>query len=358
MKKCKVILCTLVMSLFFCSGVYSQPLPGSYDSRNGDFNAGAWSETLYGGSEGAPGNEITSGATGYYQFQGARLDNAVLLGSPTTENRFYEYRTVYKGGELTLYNNSSAHPLAGWYNPGDEDGASVINLENTIVITKKYVDTEGSLTGDIEFALMVVDAKFKDYPGYTASVTAKYDKAKPIPVAGSDPLTYGDVLTWTIIAIQGPPVVYVPVDIKPGSCPNPVNVKSRGVLPVAILGTAEFHVNQIDPASIRLNGVSPLRWRSEDVAAPFEPFVGKEGAYACTENGPDGYMDLGLKFDTQDFVKSLGSVNNRATIVVGLSGMLRDGTQIQGEDVIIILQNGNKSDSVSNGNGNTNNKNR
>ena len=28
----------------------------------------------------------------------------------------------------------------------------------------------------------------------------------------------------------------ITVDIKPGSCPNPLNLKSNGVLPVAILG--------------------------------------------------------------------------------------------------------------------------
>ena len=54
--------------------------------------------------------------------------------------------------------------------------------------------------------------------------------------------------------------IEVPVDIKPTSCPNPLNPKSNGVVPVAILGTADFDVSQIDPASILLEGVAPLRW--------------------------------------------------------------------------------------------------
>ena len=41
----------------------------------------------------------------------------------------------------------------------------------------------------------------------------------------------------------------VPVDIKPGSCPNPLNVKSRGILPAAILGSADFDIEQIDTAT-------------------------------------------------------------------------------------------------------------
>jgi hypothetical protein len=50
----------------------------------------------------------------------------------------------------------------------------------------------------------------------------------------------------------------VPINIKPGSCPNPLNVKNKGVLPVAILGMEEFDVPMIDVASIRLEGVAPM----------------------------------------------------------------------------------------------------
>ncbi len=57
-------------------------------------------------------------------------------------------------------------------------------------------------------------------------------------------------------------------DIKPGSCPNPLNVKSNGVLPVAILGTATFDVNDIDVSTLEINGVSPIKSSIEDVAAP------------------------------------------------------------------------------------------
>lgn len=68
----------------------------------------------------------------------------------------------------------------------------------------------------------------------------------------------------------------VDVDIKPGSCPNPLNLKSKGVLPVAVLGTEEFDVTTIDPLSILLSreeveeGVAPIRSDYEDVATPFE----------------------------------------------------------------------------------------
>jgi len=100
-----------------------------------------------------------------------------------------------------------------------------------------------------------------------------------------------------------PPVF---VDIKPGSCPNPLNLKSKEVLPVAILGTEDFDVTKIDPRTIILSqegieeGVAPIRWNLEDVATPFEGEL-----CDCPDLNGDGYLDLTLKFNTQELVEAL-----------------------------------------------------
>lgn len=330
MKRIGAVFLTFIVLLFFCGSAQSQPKTGTYKSPD-EFVAGKWTEILYGGAEGAPGNEIQAEGKGYYLFENAILNDVILLGLPTTDQPFFEYRTVYKGGTLTLYNK----PEAGWYNEEDAlDAAYVVDLSNTIVVTKKYVDND---TGKIEFSLFVVDAKFKDYHGYSACVTARFDKGTPDPVADLGTPAYGGNLSWAIISVKGPEYVTVPVDIKPGSCPNPVNVVSKGVLPVAVLGTEDFDVTQIDPATIRLNGVVPLRWAFEDVGTPYLPFASKCGGYACNNKGSDGYLDLSLKFDTQAFVASLGPVEDREPVIVPLKGFLKDGTAFQGEDVIIIL---------------------
>ena len=133
----------------------------------------------------------------------------------------------------------------------------------------------------------------------------------------------------------------VSVDIKPQSCPNPLNTKSKGVLPVAVLGTASLDVGVVDPESLFLEGVAPLRWAYEDVATPFEPFLGKEDCGEdCNTEGPDGYMDLTLKFDTQEVVEVLGDVIDRENRVLTLSGELEDGTLIGGNDCVVILARG------------------
>ena len=150
------------------------------------------------------------------------------------------------------------------------------------------------------------------------------------------------------VTIEVISTVEVPVDIKPTSCPNPINTKSQGVLPVAILGTAEFDVTQVDPGSVYLVNPAlppdvvalPLRWSYEDVATPYEPYLGKLGIYDCNTLGPDGYLDLTLKFDTQAVVPILGVVTDGQAVVLQLRGNLKEefgGTPIVGEDVVRVL---------------------
>jgi len=131
--------------------------------------------------------------------------------------------------------------------------------------------------------------------------------------------------------------VEVPVDIKPQSCPNPLNVNSQGVLPVAIVGTDSILVQDIDPDSITLQGVQPLRSELEDVATPFEPFVGKGDALDCTAEGPDGFVDLTFKFDTQAIVAAWDEPIDGEVIVLILEGQFKDETPLIGEDVVIII---------------------
>jgi hypothetical protein len=163
---------------------------------------------------------------------------------------------------------------------------------------------------------------------------------------------YSEILStaWALLTLEKAVPQFeipVPVDIKPTSCRNPLNTTEKGVLPVAVLGFEDFDVTTIDPASVRLlatdefEGVAPLRWAYEDVATPYEPFLGKEGAFACTEEGPDGYMDLTFKFKTQEVIAALGEVFDGDVLTIPLTGFLLEefgGTPIVGEDVIVILQ--------------------
>jgi len=142
-----------------------------------------------------------------------------------------------------------------------------------------------------------------------------------------------------LIASPALACLIVDIDIKPASCPNPLNLKNKGVLPVAFLGTEEFDVTTIDPATVILwrvgytGHVVPLRWAYEDVATPFEG-----EPCDCHVLGPDGYLDLILKFDVPELVATLeldDAVGQ--TIPLTLDGWLMDGvTHIRGEDCIRV----------------------
>ena len=148
------------------------------------------------------------------------------------------------------------------------------------------------------------------------------------------------------LAKFGRDIILAHLDIKPGSCPNPFNMniirkppkneksKKGGVLPVAILGTVDFDVTDIDITTVRLEGVAPLRHSYEDVAAPVVD--GQE--CECTTAGPDNHLDLVLKFRKFEIAAVLGeALPHAVTIPLTLTGQLIDGTPFAGSDCIKIV---------------------
>ena len=139
--------------------------------------------------------------------------------------------------------------------------------------------------------------------------------------------------------------VAVYVDIKPAGCPTPINVGSKGVLPVAVLGTADFDITAIDPTSITLEGVYPLRWAIEDVATPHQINVDECNIMDCNEEAGDGVDDLTLKFDTQEIYAAIAEVYDRECLILELTGNLKTafgGLPFKGGDVVSILKKGKK----------------
>ena len=62
-------------------------------------------------------------------------------------------------------------------------------------------------------------------------------------------------------------VLDVPIDIKPGSYPNSINPKSKGIIPVAILNENYFFPEWVIPESVRFgpSEAAPVHWAYEDV---------------------------------------------------------------------------------------------
>ncbi|MHC5074340.1 MAG: integrin alpha, partial [Planctomycetota bacterium] len=171
-----------------------------------------------------------------------------------------------------------------------------LNSDGTVKDHIKISETEGNFTGDLD-------------PGdsFGSSVCVLEDLNKDglsdivVGAHGDDDGGGGTGAVWILFLSR---LEYVDIDIKPGSCPNPLNVKSKGKLPVAILGSEDLDVYDVDVASVRLAGVEAIRSSYEDVAAP----VADPCDCNCTTEGPDGYLDLTLKFATEDIVDAIGEV--------------------------------------------------
>jgi hypothetical protein len=135
---------------------------------------------------------------------------------------------------------------------------------------------------------------------------------------------YGYGATHTVefrdIIVDGqltePPMAWCferPIDIKPGSDPNSINLKSKGAVPVAVLSTDGFDATIVDPATVTFAGADPLRWTVEDV----RPFDGKD--------------DLLFHFKTQEL--DLDETSTEAS----LTGHTFDGEFIWGTDAVNIV---------------------
>lgn len=125
------------------------------------------------------------------------------------------------------------------------------------------------------------------------------------------------------------------LDVRPGSCENPLNPRSRGVLPVTIVGNGIDSVDLIDPASIRLEGVEASHVRYGDWRT--------DTRNACTGDGPDGVLDLELKFETERVVAALDPGPEDAEVRVHLTGRLQTGEPFELSGMVRLVGTNGKS---------------
>lgn len=109
------------------------------------------------------------------------------------------------------------------------------------------------------------------------------------------------------------------MNIKPGSYPNSINLKSNGVVPVAIFGSATFDVRQIDSSTIKLANAS-VKLKGNG-----QPMISYEDI-----NG-DGFTDMVVYIVTGAL--QLTPLDVKAE----LDGFLLDGRKTKGSDSVRIV---------------------
>jgi uncharacterized repeat protein (TIGR01451 family) len=138
-------------------------------------------------------------------------------------------------------------------------------------------------------------------------------------------------------------LIPVYVDIRPGECPNRLRVESPFKIPVAILGTPDFDVRDIDVSTLMLTfegaagDVAPVGWSYNDVGTPFP---GND--CDCHDELGDGVEDLNLKFRIPDLVAiNLSSrVGDEVPLVITgktINGPLLGGEDIEGSDCVVVI---------------------
>lgn len=135
-------------------------------------------------------------------------------------------------------------------------------------------------------------------------------------VAGTGSLAYfSDTETSTDNTFTAWVPIGVQIDIKPGSDTNPINPDdSQGVIPVAILTTADFDAYDVDGDTVRFGpwGAWAKDWKLEDV-------------------DDDGDLDMLLHFRTQHTGLIAGDTEAK------LTGKTLDGTEIYGSDSVTTV---------------------
>lgn len=109
-------------------------------------------------------------------------------------------------------------------------------------------------------------------------------------------------------------LIEVEIDIKPGSFPNSINPDNEGVIPVAILTTADFNAVDVNPDTVR-----------------FGPSRAEASHWALEDVDKDGDIDMILHFNTQDTGIAAGVTQAE------LVGKTVDGTDIHGIDSVNIV---------------------
>jgi hypothetical protein len=250
---------------------------------------------------------------------------------------------ITNGGMLTVINSTiSGNTTEFGHGGGITSGGGTVQLQNTILALNTALNGTGgdclgavsslgnNLIGDpTNCTITLLPSDLTGDPGLDAFTdngtpgnghfpllpdSAAIDAGNDAACPSTDQLGEPRVGPCDIGAIEfQPAVLTVVIDIKPGSDPAPINPKSKGKIPVAILTTDTFDATTVDPTTVRFG-------RSGTEATSVQS--------ALEDVDGDGTLDMILHFNTQDTGIQCGQTSG------SLTGKTVSGQAIQGSDSI------------------------
>jgi len=228
------------------------------------------------------------------------LEGGVINGSVNVENGgTLNLKGGYIRDDMFAYNfsevNITGGIVNGWINV--EPFANVTVFGTDFIITNGTIDPSGTYFTPDTWLPCLLTVTYGGVAGPIDLVFYVYDTGVKIFLAAPAPEVIPELI----------------IDIKPGSDQNSINLKSKGVVPVAVLTTDDFDAATIDPATVEFAGASPVKWKLEDV-------------------DDDGDEDMMFHFNTEEL-----NLNQDSTVATLTAHQLLTEVIVTGTDEVRIV---------------------